>query len=161
MFKLTSDNNLCLKSISHFHILPTLKWLLVLILLIYKPLKLDNMIFPTAPKRLIWLLHSQPKKRTAVHTRQGPSPPGRKQTQKCRGKHHFLAHIQLFNAHFSSRFKSYHFYIFFLYFARSFFSFSESSVQPVCQCSLEGLADFSCRDAAVAQSSRQAICSRL
>ncbi|CAK6971530.1 Hypothetical predicted protein [Scomber scombrus] len=34
-------------------------------------------------KRISWLLRSQPKKRTAVHTRQGPSPPGRKQTQKC------------------------------------------------------------------------------
>lgn len=39
--------------------------------------------FPTARECSSWLLRSQPEERTALRTRQGPSPPGRKETDKC------------------------------------------------------------------------------
>lgn len=48
-----------------------------------KKLKRQDMKIPTAPERSSWLLRSQPEERTALHTRQGPSPPGGTETNKC------------------------------------------------------------------------------
>ncbi|KAK2853682.1 hypothetical protein Q5P01_006343 [Channa striata] len=41
-------------------------------------------IIPTAREHSSWLLRSQPREETAPRTRQGSTPPGRKETGKCR-----------------------------------------------------------------------------
>ncbi|GAA6218982.1 uncharacterized [Lates japonicus] len=59
------------------------------------PRKLDHPL-RLAYEHSSWLLRSQPEERTERRTRHGSSPPGRKETEKCR--HLFpvrLSHLTL------------------------------------------------------------------